>query len=632
MRHSRPSPARPLVTMNNLISRLPFAMILTLGMFAVSSLFARTATAQGVTQEGKIFLIESHRTIPPLHIPPPTAAEESAPRPADAEFIPLESAMALIGLDGIKPDAAARIPGGKIGIIDHGYRGLKAWLASHPGEARWTTYVGTSLEDGVPSRTDEADSHGYLVYRLIRAALPDVPIYLFDDPSGSNQGAFAPIVDAYMNYGIRVFNMSFTRDDYCGLSQNSEDDWSTQARYGLVPRQIFLFVAAGNARGSTNTWVTPGTTADGHVEFRTQEQAQALPGSRVDGQRVALYKGTSYFMLGWDAHQHAHADYTLELDDLKGNRLVSTQEPSTPAQHCVILQYRSSDPKTGIALLRIKRIGGPASGIPMRLQAFSQSGYVFNAIGDPADFNGLQTAASYEYRSNPFMVFSGSFGMTSNGWITPSPFSDIGQRADGTRVPDVLGPGQLTINGREHAGTSFSSPLIAALYAAHIGYNLKNLVQLTSDDDRFAPGVQPFERSRWGVPDPVKLADIDHLTGPTTVSDVKARVEGHDLVLHYTIARCCMQDLVWDSIAELYDANGQLIHGPDGKPVFLSAKLRTEQPGRVSYPVTLRFPMSELSSYKGKSVRIGFAMFVEIWRTVPPSYYGIEQPAYQFTL
>jgi hypothetical protein len=90
-------------------------------------------------------------------------------------------------------------------------------------------------------------------------------------------------------------------------------------------------------------------------------------------------------------------------------------------------------------------------------------------------------------------------------------------------VPDIIGPGQLLIDGTVHQGTSYASPFLTALYATRVGYNLKNLVERTGGFGRFAAGVAPFERSRLGIPDADKVTGNSATSGPTTAAEPHCR-------------------------------------------------------------------------------------------------------------
>ncbi len=588
------------------------------------------ARAQDATYE-KRFIEEVQRKVPPILIPPPSAKEMAAAPGPVAQPVSIDAAKALMGLDAQGGDLAARIPGGKLGIVDFGFRGLKEWLASHPDEAKLTAYMGESAMgngkglDSPELTNPKTPDHGYWVYRTARAVLPGVPIYLFVDDEGTTEGALDPVIMASKKYGISVFSMSLGDYGDCSLNQAKEPEFDRDLRFALVQHETFLFVAAGNARTAAHAWISADRDKDGYVDFRTAAQAAADSGSTVDGERVALSPGDNQFIFGWDGHKFKDARYALELDAPSGSRLATVSNSANEAAQCLILDYNA--PQQQPAVLRVKRLAGPAQGVPMRL----------NAYGDAvaADYDGLQTVPGYEYRDNPFVIFVGGFGKTAGGHLAPSSFSDIGRTAHGRLVPDVLGPGQLLIDGQEHDGTSFATPFLAALYATRVGYNLKNLVALTADDSRFAPGVQPFARSRWGIPDATKVnAQLEKITGPTVVDHVTHAVEGKDLVVHYTISRCCMQSLIWYAGVVIVDPKTEAVL-PDaaGKAIMAIQSLRTNKAGRVRYPITLRIPMRELAPYKGKTVKLYFGLRVRAWAHPPPGSLKVDKaPDVRITL
>lgn len=596
------------------------------GLLALTGLSA--ARAQETTYHTR-FLEEVRRKVPPITMPEPSKAEMGAPHAPKALPIDIEEAKKMMGLDALGPNIAARIPGGKLGIVDLGFRGIKEWLAAHPEEAKLVTYHALDSSKGDPELSDpQTPDHGYWVFRVTRAVLPGVPIHLYASSGDNVASVLDPVVQGSARDGVVVFNMSLGLNSNCQLDEEKEDEFSQDLRLALVQREAFLFIAAGNSRSSTHTWVSADRNGNGYVDFRCAAEAARNAGSGMDGARVMVTPGDNQFYFSWDARHHPEDEYALELVARDGKVLATARRRAKdPPGACVILDYAAD--QRGPAMLRVKRLAGAASGTLMRVNAYGHT----DRAG-LADFNGLQTALAYAFRENPFVIFVGAFGRTGDGKFAPSYFSDLGKTEDGRLVPDVMGPGQLLIDGHEENGTSFASPFVTALYATRVGYNLKNLVERTAGFERFAAGVAPFERSQLGIPDAQKVTqELAAITGPTKVENVSHKIEGNDLVLRYSISRCCMQSLVWYPAVVLLDA---ATHAPlkdaQGKGIVAYRELRTEESGRVTYPVELHVPMSALEPYKGKTIEVYFAAKVRAWQTPPPGSLKVDEaPVYRFT-
>ncbi len=609
-----------------------------LGLFlSFSSVTAHSAAGQtGMTTTpttpDAIRMKEFHRRVPAMTIPAPSNSElASAPAPK-AHFMSLDQAMSFIGLNKAAPNPVARIPGGQIGIVDLGFHGLRKWLAAHPNEAKITKLLSVSAPGSAPSQEPNLSDHGYWVYRVLRAVLPTVPIYAVALADDSEVGV-ETAVDTLYGHGVRVFNLSVGGASDCSLYRKYGSAVASELRINFVPLQVFAFNAVGNDRQSVNTWTSIDTGRGDFVGFRTAAQAARIPGSSIDAERIVLAPkpNNNAICFGWGTSTHPEARYELELDSPQGKTLASVT--SSPKQNIqsIILHFAPSHEMP--AIIRIKRLAGPASGIPMRLQVVSYSNSSSGSYSGPMpDFNGLQTAPANNYYDNPFVISVGGFGKSASGKLVPSPFSDIGQKPDGKLIPDVLGPDEFKLGGHELAGTSYAAPLITALFAPYVGYNLKNLVELVSDDNQYDPRVPAFERGQWGIPDPKKIVILNKLVGPTTVSNVSEDIEGRSLVIRYTISRCCMQDMIWATAAILNDKNGKPLLDSAGKPFISLMRLRTERDGRVNYPVTLKFPMASLQPFKGKTIGLAFGILVDLWRNFPPSSYDVHQPDFKFKL
>lgn len=588
------------------------------------------------------FSEEVSRKVAPIVTPAPTPEEIAAPRAPAGSPIDMAQAMKLMGVDALGPNAAALLPGGKLGIIDMGFRGLKDWLAAHPEERKLTTYLSRNTKpssDGSAYHEDpdfsdaQAVDHGYWVYRVARAILPNVPIVLYiahcgggDCSDGAVEAYFGDtIIDGALK-GVVVFNASLGMSNHCELAESEETPLSRNLRMALVQKEAFLFIAEGNEREFRHTWRSADANGNGYVDFRTAEDASRVKGSDLDGARVLLNAGENVVTFSWDTKNHPDDDYELRLETAKGEKLDAVRrDPKSKGAQCLALNYKADKPTR--ALVRVKRIAGPESGVLMRVSA--------DGLGVGNDFNGLQTPYTYLFRDNPFVIHVGSFGKAPDGRLTPSAFSDVGRSPEGILSPDVLGPGELMLDGKEIDGTSFASPFLTALYATRVGYNLKNLVERSASLDRFDSGVSPFERSRWGIPDAQKVsARLTEITRPTKVEGVSHKIDGGNLVVTFSISRSCMQSMVWYPVAALVDrAANRFAVDENNRPIMAFATLRTEDPGYVRHPVELRFPLQTLERYKGRELELKFLLKVRAWQNPPPGSIKVDEaPVYRFTL
>lgn len=561
------------------------------------------------------FIEEAQRKIPPLVLTPPGASERAAPRAPVAQGIDINEARTIMGLT--RPVAAARLPGGKLAIIDGGFRGIRERLEAFPHEKALTTLMrpGASPTDKLVADPAYAgpwdDDHGYWVYRVVRAVAPDVQVLLYTTDDLSR------VASALLHagtQGVVLSNVSLSFPSHFQIFSQEEDPVSKYLRVYLPQQEAFAFISSGNQRQDVHSFVSADRNNNGYVDLHDT----AAPGRDVDNLRLKLRAGQFSTVLTWDASSHPDADYELQIVGA-GNRVFYSGRvsPKDTVKGRIILRHAYSQPAD--AAIRVKRLAGPAGGVFMRVNGYP--------LGVSGDFNGLQTTNAYLFRENPFVTFVGSFGKAAGGRFAPSPFSNVGTAPDGRLTPHVLGPGQLQIDGRPTNGTSFSSPFITAMYATQVGYNFKNLIARSSNFARFAPGVAPHERSRWGIPDPALLAKLDDLVGPTRIEEVSHRIEDGHLVVKFAVTRCCMESLSWGIAVDLVDpANGKRLGGA-------LAVVRSAKADFVRHPLEARIPLASLEAFKGKTVKVGFDIKARRWPDPPPGTLKIHQaPTYDVTL
>ncbi|TAJ37593.1 MAG: hypothetical protein EPO55_18395 [Reyranella sp.] len=573
------------------------------------------AQAQWETSHRQRFIEEATRKMPPLVVPAPSAAERAAARAPAALGIELNEARTLMGLG--QPVVAARLPGGKIAIVDAGFRGIRERLEAIPHEKALTSVMRTGASPGDmpvadPTYAGPWDSdHGYWVYRVVRSVAPDVQILLY---TAGGLGRMATALLHAGTQGVVLSNISLSYPREFQILSQEEDEVSRYLRVYLPQQEAFAFISAGNNRQDVHSFVTADRNNNGYVDFHNA----AAPGRDVDSLRLKLRAGQFRTVLTWDAGAQPDADYELQIVGAGDRVFYSGRvDPKDKAKGLIVLNHAYSQPVD--AAIRVKRLAGPAGGVFMRVNGYP--------LGVAGDFNGLQTTNAYLFRENPFVTFVGSFGKAAGGRFAPSPFSNVGTAPDGRLTPHVLGPGQLLIDGRPTNGTSFSSPFITAMYATQVGYNFKNLIARSSNFTRFAPGIAPHERSRWGIPDPALLAKLDTLVGPTRIEEVSHLIDDGNLVVKFAVTRCCMESLSWGIAVDLVDpANGKTLGGA-------LAVVRSDKADFVRHPLEVRIPLKSLEAFKGTRAKVRFDIKARRWPNPPPGTLKIHQaPAYDVTL
>lgn len=546
-------------------------------------------------------------------VPPPTPAEFKAPS------APKSLAMEI-------PEARAKTIGGpmpatftfaasvaKVAIIDSGFAGIEEWLDAHPKEKSQTHYV----TDPDFSASDEAE-HGFLVYRTARLVLSEADLYLY---KVQNSSEIIRALDDAGSKGVPIANISLgIPSDFEIAERGATEEFIATLDRVLKKREIFAFVAIGNKRGHVHSFLSADRDGNGYVDFSDS----AKQPRRRDALRTVVQGGNNVIYATWDTQHYPQADYELELTGPKGRRIATGRADPKNAGY-IKLEYKSS--QMAGAYVRLKRLSGPRKGVFIRLLLDGPTGH-------SEDFNGLQTALTYTYWENPFLVYVGALGKTKTGTLTPTPFSDIGTGADGKLYPHILGPGQILLDGKEITGTSFASPFLTAIYGLAVGFNIKNILERTSSHALLDPGVAPHERSRWGVPEGWKVFfQLGKIVGKSKVEDVSHTIDGDDLVLRFHVTRCCMEGMTWNISAYLFDPETKkIVHYPGTQePLGTWIRLRSDAADYLRHPVEVRIPLKGgAEALKGKTVQVAFGHSPFAWRGVNRSARGFnEQPAYR---
>ena len=121
------------------------------------------------------------------------------------------------------------------------------------------------------------------------------------------------------------------------------------------------------------------------------------------------------------------------------------------------------------------------------------------------------------------------------------------------------------------------------------------------------------------MPDQIRVhgasALMPNVTGPTKVEDVTHERIGDDLVVRFTVTRCCMEALTWVVGAYLFDprTGAYLIDPVTKKPVQAARTLLSDTPDYDRYPIEVRIPVGALGQLTGQEFGLGFTFLVNAW-------------------
>jgi len=546
-------------------------------------------------------------------IPAPTAAQlEAGPGPAAEAIDPKDARLAM----GWPPFLAGRTIQGigktRVAIVDSGFRGLDSWLSAHPDEAARTTVVDTGPVTGTESE------HGFKVYRVMRTVAADAQLVLYRVTKW--RGIYTALADAARRKVV-IANVSLGLNGEIDIREPADPDWD---HFDALLRQteMFVFFAAANEREETHTFLSADRDGNGHVDFFRAPPPQT---GRADEIALGLKAGVNKVYVAWDPRVEG-ASYALELTDLAGNVLAADSETEAWRPGYLRVEHRAA--AVGKALVRLRRLGGLAEGVLMRIAV--DAGFSVPPL------NGLQSVPTHIARDNPFLVIVGGFGRTAAGTIAPSVFSNAGYGADGALYPHVLGPGQLILDGQKISGTSYASPFLTAIYAFAQGYNIKNIIARSASFARLDPAVPPWQRSRWGVPEQFKAFGATALrsykvVGPTKVDAVTHAVAGDALTLRFTVTRCCMEGMTWTAGVWLADpVTGAYLAHPETKKAldaWQSVRSTTADETETRFEVTI--PLAGAGIAPGREVAVRFQLAVRSWAEAQGTIKPDEAPDYR---
>jgi tetratricopeptide (TPR) repeat protein len=480
-------------------------------------------------------------------VPMSTNNRDDAPE----TFTPYEAKIAM-GLS----DSLAKYPLStgaefKFGIIDGGFNGLEAWLDENPKWKEKVTYINLRSE----GRTSDG-THGFKVFQVATKVMPLADFVLVEIESKNDQ--IGDILEVLRKKGVYFASMSLGSRTYMAGHDPSET-WENLKL--LNKYQITLIKSAGNYRRSSHFFEYRDEDGDNRLEFAPKPPEKE---TLVEYNKVLFAKNRRpAFNLSWGSESGQRIEVELQLVD-KDAKVVASKASKPDSWN---LSFRPDIAEGGTYWLRlVKTSEGP---VPEDLKF----GLFTSSVGTHKGFfNGLESLNAFSQWESPFLITVGSFGKDAEGKPTPSHFSSIGHTTTGELGPNILGPGQLLIDGEDWNGTSYATPFLAALYSTFANFNVKNFMEATSSHQAFADVISPDATGRYGMPD-AKLLFKNRCTNSTVFDDLDYKLEADKLVLTFAFSRNCMQGIDYfihanlrgyRSIGGLVTELGQL-KTPDGK-------------------------------------------------------------------
>lgn len=542
------------------------------------------------------------------------------------DFPPAARANGFIGATGIK-----------IALLDSGYAGLDEWLKQHPEEAPHTKIISR--------RPGDTGTHGFGVYRTARSVLADAEIYIYDFEN--NRSDIPALFEDLKVRGIQVVNASFGMIDY-RLDRTGADALTAAMLREAAKHEIFVFTASGNSGAQVHSFdAQPSGTS--YLVPELMEPLPTDPAARSDAlTAIPLENGRLNLSIFWNAREFKDpplgirlalqdgwtvfeltgegAEQVLATIDAAGART----EARTTMQPGVLKLELSGLPRMAYRLMLDKKTTSAAA-VPMRL--YAREGTVRGAL------NGRESGTLITAFENPFIVSVGAMSRAADGKASPASFSSWGTTTQGGAIPHILGPGRLVVDGQTRQGTSHAAPFITSMLVTANGYNPKNILERVSDHSRISPQVPAEERSRWGLPSMIKLAQLRSLVGLTKVENWSHRVEGAALRVDTTFTRCCMEGMTYNPVLELY----RLRDGADGgvtaervidpttrRAAFVMLDKRARGKDIEKEPIAFNLPLDKLALEPGR-YQLRFGFFIKAWQSSVP-YRPHQGGTYEFAL
>lgn len=558
-------------------------------------------------------------------------AEAVASRINSGTAMTLRDAQRMLGFSDMLINSPLVASGGqsvRIGILDTGYKGLKEWLATHPEEASRTHFAHDTSGDKSP--------HGFVIYRLIRKMIPDAQIYIGYPFMGSH---IRWLVKNEVGYATLSVGFPMWHDP----NLTTLDADSRKFRRDLDKSGIYLFAATGNTRDQTHTVSAPREGSGGWLEL-----TPGAPGDLSEfhllnvqaGQRLALYIGGNT----WEVPHGLEAELLTrrgkELIPVPGIERIRPDgfDGAGQAQKAPgALVFTGIPEQNARIALRIRTTGlRPEERPRLKIRIVHAAG----ATGYQA--NGEESAGVPSTILSPNIISVGSFGRDpQTGLALPSEFSSIAEGKDG-KYPHILGPGEIIIDNEVYQGTSYATPILAAMASLRGDISTKSLMRLISTQNGWAPGVDDRLKGRWGIPSLERLVTPKHwskelppMNQPPEVSGFRyQRNKSGELIFSFQARKALMNGMGLLFRTTLYDKDTR-------KPIMqTNAKEALQKTVWVSNPdqetfnerISLFFPIGEIPPhYLGKAVLLQVSMATaqqrRHWIKLPGIPNSIKLPA-----
>lgn len=514
--------------------------------------------------------------------------------------------------------------GSKIALLDSGYAGLDEWLQDHPDAARHTKIISR--------RPGDTGTHGFGVYRMARSVLGDAEIYIYDFEN--DRSDIPALFEDLKARGIQVVNASFGMSDY-RLDRTGADPLTVAMLREAAKQEIFVFTASGNSGAQVHSFSAE-PAGSYYIVPELMAPRPDEPPAEAGALTVApLANGRLNLSIFWDGRDFKDPPLGIRvvLGDGKpvaklvgeGAEQVLTTfvdagarpETRTTREPGVLKLEMSGLPPGGYRVL-LDKMTDAAGSVPMRL--YVREGRIRGTL------NGKESGTLITAFENPFIVTVGAMSRAEDGKAAPASFSSWGSTTQGGAIPHILGPGRFVVDGQTRQGTSLATPFLTSMLVTANGYNPKNILERVSDHSRISPQVPMEERSRWGTPSMIKLAQLHSLVGPTKVENWSHRVEGASLRVDTTFTRCCMEGMTYNPVLELY----RLRDNGDGKVIaervidpttkraaFVMLDKRSRSKDIEKEPISFTLPLDKLSLEPGR-YQLRFGFFIKAWRSSTP--------------
>ena len=494
----------------------------------------------------------------------------------------------------------------KVAIVDAGFHGIDEWLTQN-GDRAESVFKRTEIK--------YEESHGFKVFQVANAVLPDAKFYLYEVDLTSRK-LFTEQMSLYVQdmaaRGIDFVNVSlgFFVSPY---SEQRAGTWEVMELFRK--HQVFAIFTSGNERENTHSW-TVSAVDKGFIKLIGADSTESFsatvsPSSRASEVRVYWEPKPDDPPVTVTLQQKVDGNYKTFMKGATNGETQLTYLPdqdkpkatgTIPGQ---IVLYAKERPLKDEPYILAINVGDGVEKFIGRRMSLHIRGPRFQIAGGKNGSDSYQSHAQFE---DPFVLFVGAFAKTMNGKVAPADYSSFGVTPAGVVIPHVLGPGNFTFpNGEVDVGTSYAAPFITAVLsgASMRHFNPKNVAERISSHAFLTANPTGPDRGRYGVPDGGVLlnpAKLQQLLSPNRIDKIAHRVDGEELVFRGEISRCCMEGVdaqVLAIVAQVDDSGGQpkltAINGAVGATTFTTGAKDYD-----ALPVEVRVPLSAMPTEPGK--------------------------------